>query len=159
MKTLYFLLFLFVSTNLTAQNKYTKTSTGYLMVLTQGDSLFPALEQLAGNENIPSASFSAIGFVHIRFGFFKAGSKKYKSKTYKNMELVSMSGTIAWKNGQPSLHAHAVASSHTFNTRGGHVLAAVVSTGSVEITITVHPKKLLRKKDETLGADVLQVQE
>jgi len=163
MKTFYpFALMLLSTVKLSAQNnqhQYTKVPTGYVMVLTQGDSLFPALERLAVLENIPSASFSAIGFVHIRFGFFRFSRKKYKSRTFKNMELASLNGSLAWKDGKPSLHAHGVAASNRFKTRGGHILGAVVSTGSLEITITVHDKKLWRKKNEQLGADVLTIQE
>ena len=40
-----------------------KTSTGYLMVLRQGDDVFARLEELAEREWIPSASFVGIGFL------------------------------------------------------------------------------------------------
>jgi len=140
-----------------SETNYTKVPVGYVMVLTQGDSLFPALEQLALAEKIPSAGFSAIGFVHIRFGFFRFAGKKYKTKTFKNMELDCLNGSIAWKAGKPSIHAHGVASGHRFKTRGGHIMGAVVSTGSMEITIVVHDKIFERKKDEQWGAEVLQL--
>ena len=42
--------------------RYTKTPTGYLMVLLQGDNMFVQLEALMDSEQIPSASFSAFGF-------------------------------------------------------------------------------------------------
>lgn len=153
-----FVLFVGSGTALTAQElHYTKTPSGYVMVLHPGDSLFHCIEQLAVRENIPSATLTAIGFVHVRFGFFKKGSKTYKQKTFKHVELVSFSGSLAWKNGNPSIHAHAIAANSRYKTYGGHVMDAVVSTGSVELTLVVHDKKLERKKNEALGAEVLQV--
>ncbi len=69
------------------QKKYSKTPTGYLMVLTQGDNLFEHLEAFAKAENIPSANFSGMGFVNITFGFFDAKTQQYNPKDFKDMEL------------------------------------------------------------------------
>jgi len=142
--------------NITSQ-RYTKVPAGYLMVLQQGDSIFYHLQQLAINEHIPSANFTGMGFVNIRFGFFNNATKQYDPKDFANVELASMSGSIAWKAGDPSIHAHGVVAGNDFACYGGHILSGVVSTGSLEILVIVHKKRLERKKDETLGADVMQV--
>jgi len=138
--------------------KYTQVPAGYVMVLRQGDNLFDELKTLARAEKIPSAHLSGMGFVNITFGFFDFKEKKYNPKQFKDVELASMLGTIAWKDGDVSIHAHGVAGDKTFQTYGGHILDAQVSTGSLEILITVHPQRLERKHDEALGADVLGLQ-
>jgi uncharacterized protein len=138
-------------------DKYIKTPTGFLMVLNQGDSLMPYLETLMIKENIPSATVTGIGFVNAVFGFYNRQTKDYDPKTFNDVELASMNGSAAWQNGKPSLHLHGVVTDHNFQAFGGHLLAAVVGTGSLEITITVHNKKLERKIDESIGANVLQV--
>jgi predicted DNA-binding protein with PD1-like motif len=137
--------------------KYTKVPAGFLMVLRQGDSIMPHLEALAINEDIPSANFTGMGFVNIRFGFFNASTKQYDPKDFSNVELASMSGSIAWKDGKPSIHAHGVVAGNDFNCYGGHILSGTVGTGSLEILVTVHRKKMERKKDESIGAEVLEV--
>lgn len=143
----------------TAQStRYTKIPNGYLMVLRQGDDIIKQLEHFASQENIPSANFSGMGFVNITFGFFDQQTKTYTPKDFKDLELASMLGTIAYNDGKPSIHAHGVAGDKSFQTFGGHILQASVSTGSVEILITVHDKKFVRQKDEALGADVLQLE-
>lgn len=38
------------------------------------------------------------------------------------------------------------------------MLSAVVGTGSLEVTVTVHNDKLERKIDSEIGANVLQLQ-
>lgn len=66
-------------------------------------------------------------------------------------------GSVAWQNGKPSLHIHGTGSDNNFTTFGGHILSAVVSTGSLELFITVTNKKFEQIKEEELGANVLEV--
>lgn len=136
---------------------YTKVSTGYVMVLQQGENLFESLERLAADEQIPSANFTGLGFVNITLGYFNFDTKEYQPGDFKDVEMASLNGSIAWKEGKPSIHAHGVVGSETFETHAGHILKATVSKGSVEIMITVHDKRFERRRDEDLGADVLNV--
>jgi len=149
-----------IVSNLNAQNtnidnKYIKVTEGFLMVLNQGDNIYNEIEKMIVNENIPSANFTGFGFVNITFGFFNFKTKKYKPKTYNNMELTAMNGSIAWQNGKPSIHAHGTVTGKNFKAYGGHILSGTVSTGSVEILVTVHDIKLERKLIKPLGANVL----
>jgi len=135
--------------------KYMRTPTGYLMVLRQGDDVLDQLRQLARRERIPSASLSGMGFVHATFGFWDAQQKKFQPREFRSVEAASLTGTIAWENDAPSIHAHAVVTGRDFAAHGGHVLAMQVDTGSFEITVTVHEQRLHRAKDSTLDAKVL----
>ena len=143
--------------NADAKKRYVKVPAGYLMVLKQGDSVINQLEDLARSEKILSANFTGMGFVNITFGFFNFQTKKYEPRTFNDVELVSMHGTIAWKNDSVSIHAHGVVADKTFHAYGGHILKAKVGTGSVEVLITTHDKRFERKRDEAIGADVLQL--
>lgn len=145
------------STNSDNMKRYVKVPTGYLMVLKQGDNLFQELEKFAETEAIHSANFTGMGFVNITFGFFDFKTKKYNPKDFKSVELASMHGTIAWKQNDISIHAHGVIGDKNFQAFAGHILGAVVSTGSVEIMILPHDKHFQREKDESIGADVLQI--
>ncbi|GAB3988071.1 DNA-binding protein [Spirosoma daeguense] len=137
--------------------KYIKTPTGYVMVLRQGDNVLAELEKLTLVEKIPSASFIGFGFVHPTFGFWNAKKKDYEPKAMRDMELASMTGSIAWKDEKPALHVHGVVTGKDFKAFGGHILAMEVGTGSVEITITVHPNQLNRETDQATGAAVLRL--
>lgn len=143
--------------NKTQPPKYIKVPAGYLMVLRQGDDVLEALENFAVAEHIPSANFSGMGFVNAKFGFFNFKTKEYDPKEFNDVELANMIGTIAWKDGKPSLHTHGVVTDKDFNAHGGHLLAATVGTGSVEILITPHDKKLSRVTEQPLGANVLNL--
>jgi uncharacterized protein len=145
------------STNSDNMKRYVKVPTGYLMVLKQGDNLFQELEKFAETEAIQSANFTGMGFVDITFGFFDFKTKKYNPKDFKAVELASMHGTIAWKQNDISIHAHGVVGDKNFQAFAGHILGAVVSTGSAEIMIFLHDKHFQREKDESIGADVLEI--
>ena len=138
--------------------RYIKTPTGYLMVLRQGDNILEQLESFAKKEKIPSANFMGMGFVKkVKFGFFNAKEKKFDDKDFFDMEIASLTGSIAHQEGKISIHTHAVVGDKTFSTFGGHVLAAEVGTGSAEITIIVHDQKFERKFEKDLGANVLNL--
>lgn len=138
--------------------RYTKTPTGYLMVLRRGDNVLERLEALAAEENIPSASLMGIGFFReVTFGFYDFEKKEFSPQSFRDVEVAGMTGSIAWKDGSPSIHAHATVAGRDFQAVGGHILAAEVGTGSAEITVIVHEAKLERQVDPEIGANVLQV--
>jgi predicted DNA-binding protein with PD1-like motif len=139
-------------------SKYLPTRTGFLMVLTQGDDLFAELNKLATQENLTSASLTGFGFAgSVTFGFFDFAKRDYDPATYRDREMTGITGTLAWKDGKPSLHAHGVGCGNDFSTVGGHLLALTVGRGSLEVTLTVHPQRLERKEDPTIGANVLRL--
>ena len=70
-----------------------------------------------------------------------------------------MTGSIAWQQGKPSLHIHGVVTGRDFKAFGGHLLGAMVSTGSLEVLVSLHDKQLQRIKEEPLGANVLQLRQ
>lgn len=138
--------------------RHIATPTGYLLVLREGDDLFGHLEALMRSEDIPSASFVGIGFAGIvTFGFYDFGRKVFDPKTFERCEIASLTGTLAWKEGAPSVHAHAAAGDASFALVGGHLLGLTVGTGSLEITVTRHSERLERAIDPRIGANVLQI--
>lgn len=157
-----YLFFLALTRNVNAQkmdttSRYIKVPAGYLMVLRQGDNVFEQLEKLAENEKILSANISGMGFVNAEFGFFNQKKKEYDPKKFSDVEMAGMNGSIAWQKEKVSLHIHGVVTDKNFHAFGGHMLAATVSTGSVEILVTIHDKKLERIMEEPLGANVLNL--
>jgi uncharacterized protein len=138
--------------------KYIPTSVGFLMVLTHGDNVLAQLEKLASEEGVPSASFFGLGFAErAKFGFFDFEKKAYDPKVFEDVEVSNLIGTIAWEEGNPSIHAHGTATDSRFNAVGGHLLELHVGTGSMEITVIVHPSKLSRAIDPAIGGRVLQL--
>lgn len=60
------------------------------MVLRENDDVLAQIENLAKIENIPSASFTGIGFAReVTFGFYDFQAKKFNPKTFKKVEMGS----------------------------------------------------------------------
>jgi len=145
---------------MTDAKRHIPTPTGFLMVLRQGEDVLARLEALMREEAIPSASIAGFGFAkHARFGFFDFERGDFVPGDFSELEITGLMGTLAWKDGSPSVHAHAAGGDRRFGIVGGHVLALVVGRGSFEITVTVHDRRLERARDAALGADVLQLDE
>jgi uncharacterized protein len=143
---------------MTDHKRYIPTPNGYLMVLRQGDDVLARLEALMSEEKIPAATIAGFGFLRtVTFGFFDFETKKYRPKTFNDLELTNLTGTLAWKEGKPAIHAHGVAGDESFRTFGGHVLSLEVGRGSLEISVVVIPTLLERAVDAEIGANVLQL--
>lgn len=141
-----------------ARCRYVKTAAGYLMVLRESDDVIKAIENLALQEQIPSANFTGIGFAQdATFGFYDFKQKKFNPKTLHKVEMGSLTGSIAWSGTKPSIHIHGVATDDQFKAYGGHILGLKVGTGSMEIYVTVNREKLERKVEQPLNANVLQL--
>lgn len=159
------LLTTFVTTNLFSQQnskteipRFNKTSTGYIMVLREGDDVIAEVEKLAKSEKIPFASFSGIGFAgDVTFGFYDFDKKKFNPKTFHRVEMGNLTGSIAWNEKGPSIHVHGIATDDRFQAYGGHILSLHVGTGSMELYITMNNKKLDRNIEQPLNANVLQL--
>jgi predicted DNA-binding protein with PD1-like motif len=138
--------------------RWTRTPTGFLMVLREGDDVFAQLAALMLEQAVPSASFIDFGFLRrATFGFYDFERREYRPKSFEQLELANMTGTLAWKNGEPSVHAHGVAGNAGFATVGGHLLGLEVGTGSLEITVTLHERRLERQVDPRIGANILSL--
>lgn len=138
--------------------RYVATPTGHLMVLREGDEVIACLEALTRAENIPSASLSGFGFVEkARFGFFNHAKGAYDPGDFHRLEITNLNGTLAWKDGRPSVHAHASGGDVLFGVFGGYVLALTVGRGSLEITVTLHSERLHRRSELSVGSDVLHL--
>jgi predicted DNA-binding protein with PD1-like motif len=141
-----------------AARKDLRTLTGFLMVLTEGDDLFAELAQLAMKEQLTTASLTGFGFAgSVTFGYFDFARRDYDPATYADREMTGINGTLAWKDGKPSVHAHGVGGGKDFAVVGGHLLALTVGRGSLEVTLTVHPQRLERKEDTRIGANILRL--
>jgi predicted DNA-binding protein with PD1-like motif len=80
----------------TEQKRYIPTPGGFLMVLRQGDDVLARLGTLMVGEEIPSAMLSGFGFAgQITFGFFDFEAREYKPKSYENVEVTNLTGSLA----------------------------------------------------------------
>ncbi len=140
------------------EGKYVKTPTGYLLVLKPGDDVSAHLSELAEREKIPGGSVSGIGFLEeVKFAYFDVQTKEYIAKTYNDVELTNLTGSLAWKEGKPSLHIHGTVAGRDYQAYGGHILDCRVGRGTLELYVTVFDKPLDRVFDTEINANTLKV--
>lgn len=131
---------------------------GYLMVLRQGDDVFARIEALMREVDIPSGTIRGFGFAaRATFGFFNFTTGDYDPRTFEDVEVTGVTGTLAWMDGAPAIHAHGTAAGRDFQAVGGHLLGLTVGRGSFEIAFTAYDRRLERAVDDTIGAKVLQL--
>src|SRR5882762_9688703 len=91
--------------------KIDKSPTTFILVFTTGDELADGLLQFAKEHKLSAASFKAVGALSsVRLGWFSWESKRYEPSVTldEQVELVSLIGDVALKDGDPVVHAHAV---------------------------------------------------
>jgi predicted DNA-binding protein with PD1-like motif len=127
-------------------------------VLKQGDDVIAELEDPESGEAVDGATFNGFGFAgSVTFGFFDYELKDCVPKEFHCLEMAALQGSMAWKDGKPSIHMHGVGAGDDYKAVGGHILGLRVGRGWIELTITVSGMRLSRGHDEAIGANVLQL--
>lgn len=143
---------------MTEPTRHVAVSGGYLMVLRQGDDVFARLEALMREAEVPSAAIRGFGFAaKATFGFVNHATGAYDPRIFTDVEVTGVTGTLAWTEGAPAIHAHGAAAGRDFQAVGGHLLGLIVGRGSFEVLITVLDRRLERSMDPDLCAKVLQL--
>ena len=80
-------------------------------------------------------------------GFFDMTDLVYRPIAIdEQVEVVSLSGSIARKDDEPAVHAHVVIADSSGAARGGHLIEAIVRP-TLEVFVTTTPSKLERRMD------------
>jgi len=131
----------------------------FVVVLDPGEEAFAALTALAVDQNIGSASLTAIGaFERATVGWFDLEEKDYQRiPVMEQCEVLSAIGDVArGDDGKPSLHVHAVLGLRDGTTRGGHLLSGLVRP-TLEVTLVEMPAHLRRRKRPELGIALIDL--
>lgn len=120
------------------------------------EELMSGLAQYAKDNKIPGAYFSAIGScTSMELGYFNIFLKEYRKKQFlDNLEILSLTGTLAQLNGEPSVHAHGSFASNDFGMLGGHVFKMVV-LATCEVVLIVFDQPLNREANADFNLNLL----
>lgn len=130
----------------------------YALILDTSDELAAELKQFAQKEKLGGSSFQAIGaFQSVRLGWFNWESKKYETSVAldEQVELLSLIGDIALKDGEPQVHAHVVVGRRDGTAHGGHLQKAVVRP-TCEVILTESPRHLAKQHDPESGLALIR---
>jgi predicted DNA-binding protein with PD1-like motif len=131
----------------------------YVLIFDTGDELAEGLKEFAQSQKLAGSSFKAIGALQsVKLGWFNWETKKYETAVHleEQVELLSLIGDIALKDGKPLVHAHVVVGRRDGTAHGGHLLAAKVRP-TCEVVLTESPVHLRKEMDAESGIALIRI--
>ncbi len=123
-----------------------------VVVVGKGEEFISAITKFAKERDV-SFTFSMIGGASsVDIAFFDMNEKKYVTKTFspgfsKNIEIVTVTGNVAWYEGEPMVHAHGIFSNEEYQSFNGHIMKITISI-TAETMINWLPTKIERQFEE-----------
>lgn len=117
-----------------------------------------SLTEWCREHDVRSATLSGIGAVeYASFGYYDLTDRTYHFTQYTEMlEVASMQGNVALKDGKPFLHVHAVFSGQDNNAIGGHVEEMRVGV-VLEVNLRPLSREIVREHDECTGLHLMDL--
>lgn len=130
----------------------------FALVFETGDEAVSLLEGFAREQSLSAASFTAIGaFSDAVLGYFDWERKEYRRiPVEEQVEVLTLAGDVATKDGEPAVHAHVVVGRADGSTRGGHLLEAHVRP-TLELVLVESPAHLRKSHDEESGLALIDL--
>jgi hypothetical protein len=121
--------------------------------LPHGQDLIKSIEVFCGETTVSTATFSAIGAVtSVTLGAYDQKQQVYVTYAKEApLEIVSCTGNISLKDGNPMVHAHILLADMHGKTIGGHLFSeTIIYAGEIDLLELVG-KPLERAYDTTTG--------
>lgn len=130
----------------------------HLLVLDTGDEVIASLTEFATKNQIEAASFSSIGALeNATVAYWNWDTKEYEHiEVTEQIEVLSMSGSVARSGHDVKIHAHAVLGRRYGATIGGHLMRGTVRP-TLEVFLVDYGTRLARRKDEATGLWLLEM--
>lgn len=130
----------------------------FAIIFDSGDEVVEGLKQFARDNRLAASHFTAIGaFNQVMLGFFSFEKRDYKRiPIVEQVEVLSLVGDVALKDGQPKIHAHVVLGKSDGTAHGGHLLEARVRP-TLEVILIESPKHLHRETDPETGLALIRI--
>jgi len=131
----------------------------FVLIFNTGDEVAEGLKQFAKEQMMSTSSFKAIGALSaVKLGWFNWDTKKYDTVVDldEQVELLSLIGDIAEKDGEPQVHAHVVVGKSDGTAHGGHLQSATVRP-TCEVVVTESPKHLRKEIDPESGLALIKL--
>lgn len=130
----------------------------YALIFETGDEVTTGLLEFAKRKGLGGSHFTAIGALsEVVLGYFDWEKKEYlRNPIREQVEVVSLIGDVALKDGQPSVHAHIVVAKRDGSAWGGHLLEARVRP-TLELILEETPRRLRKTPDPESGLALIDL--
>lgn len=128
----------------------------FVVVLDTGEEAVESLLSFAREHGVTGAALTGLGaFKDVTLGFFDIERKDYERiRLDEQVEVVTLVGNFATKDGEAKLHPHVVVSKRDGQAFGGHLMEAHVRP-TLEVIVTETPAVLRRETDPETGLPLL----
>lgn len=132
--------------------QYTQSGNTYVIKIEKGEELMTTLIAFCAERDITCGYFFGIGAAEqLSCGYYALHEKKYYFTAYDELvEVVSLTGNVALKEGKPFIHAHGVFTGTDNRAFGGHI-EHITSGIVIEVMLTVVDASVERTLDEEIG--------
>ena len=136
--------------------RYREYGSLLTLVFKKGDKLVQQLEEFAKEKRITAASFHGLGgALLVEIGYYHLDKKEYEfTKIDEVVEIVSLHGNVALRDGEPLVHAHGVLSDANLKPYAGHIKELVVG-GTCELFLQNIDDTWVRTHDEDTGLSLI----
>ncbi|MBV9389673.1 MAG: DNA-binding protein [Chroococcidiopsidaceae cyanobacterium CP_BM_ER_R8_30] len=130
----------------------------YAVIFDKGEEFKAGMEAFAKSQGLRGSDFTAIGaFEQAKLGWFDWETKEYKQNPInEQMEVVSLVGNIAIKDGEPRVHAHVAVATADGIAHGGHVMEAYVRP-TVQLILRESPEQMQTQHDPESGLALIEI--
>lgn len=131
-------------------------SRRYIIRFDKGEDVIEGLAKFMKEQGVQACAFNGIGACETpELAFYNQHTKEYRKKIFlEEMEIVSLVGNGALKDGEPIIHAHGIFSKNDFTTVGGHVFKLPV-TVTCEIFLIKLEGEIKRENNADLNLSLL----
>jgi predicted DNA-binding protein with PD1-like motif len=130
----------------------------YALIFDTGDEVMSRLVDFARANRLGGSRLTAIGALSdVTLGYFDWEKKDYKKMPFREqVEVLSLIGDVALKDGQPTVHAHIVVGRSDGTTLGGHLVEAHVRP-TLEVILVESPGHLRKEIDPETGLALIRL--
>jgi predicted DNA-binding protein with PD1-like motif len=130
----------------------------FALVFATGDEVTSGLAGFAREQSLSAARISGIGALQdVTLGYFNWETKEYDENRFdEQVEVVSLNGDVALKDGEPALHAHLAVGRADGTALGGHLLEAHVRP-TLELVVVESPAHLRKEVDPETGLALISL--
>ena len=139
--------------------EFRKFEDHYVLKLDPGEEVVSTIRDFVQREDIRGGYFMAFGaFSRVKLRYFDVERCEYMdNEVNRQVEVVSLMGNIARKDGRPKLHIHGAFGDQEANTYSGHVAEGVVRP-TLEVFLTRFDGEIRRARDPETGLDLLDLE-
>ena len=134
-----------------------KENNTYFLRLDPGEEFISSLRDFCVENEIKSGWLEAIGSTKdLELAYFNLDKKDYDTTDFTEfLEILTITGNVALKDGEPFVHAHGLFGRADMSTIGGHVNRCVISA-TCEVMLHAGEGEIRRKFDDETNLHLLK---